>query len=202
MAAPRPVLKLHKRTNDIIAFANHVVQFMTDNPNFTAPDPPLATLQSDIDALSRAQSAVLSRTRGTPSTRDACLANVRLDLQRLRAYVQTLATKLDAEQAESLIVSAGLYVKKKGIHPKQRASATSGPVSGSVRLTAPIAGKRASYRWQYAPESGPWLPLANTLQASTRIDSLTPGTVYRFQARAVTRTGIGDWSEPVVFMAR
>jgi len=30
---------------------------------------------------------------------------------------------------------------------------------------------------------------------------LTPGSFYRFQVRALTRVGMGDWSEPVTFTA-
>jgi hypothetical protein len=201
MVRPYAVLKLHKRIHDVIAFARHVVQSMTDNPAFPAPTPPLASVQADIDAVTRAQSTVLSRTHGAAKTRDACLETFRLDLLSLRSYVQALANEADAALAAQLIASAGFSIKRRGIHPKQRAAAVPGPVSGSVRLTAPFAGKRAAYAWQYAEQSGPWTPLADTMQASTRIDSLTPGRCYRFQVRALTRMGSGDWSEPVVFLA-
>ena len=201
MSRPYAVLKLSKRNNEVIAFARHVVQSMTDNPDFLAPTPPLASVEADIDALGRAQSNVLTRTRGTPEARDACLVAVRHDLQGLRSYVQSLANEADSVTAAQLIASSGLAVKRRGVHPKQRASALVGPVSGSVRLTAPFAAKRAAYGWRYAEGEGPWTELAETMQASTRIDSLTPGRLYRCQVRALTRAGIGDWSEPVVLLA-
>ena len=201
MVRPYAVLKLDKRINDVIAFARHVVQSMTDNPDFPTPTPSLATVQADIDTLTRAQSTVLSRAHGAATTRDASLATVRLHLACLRAYVQSLAHGADADRATQLIASSGFFVKRSGVHPKQRAAATPGPVSGSVRLTAPFAGKRAAYAWQTSEESGPWTALAETVRASTRVDSLTPGRFYRFQVRALTATGIGDWSEPVVFLA-
>jgi hypothetical protein len=201
MIRPYAVLKLDKRINNVIAFAGHVVQSMTDNSYFPTPTPPLASVQADIDALAHAQSTVLSRTHGAATTRDGILATVRLDLVSLGSYVQTLATGADAATAEHVIASSGFSIKRRGIHPKQRAEAVPGPVSGSVRLTAPFAGRRAAYAWQYAEASGPWTPLADTMQASTPIDSLTPGRFYRFQVRVLRRTGSGDWSEPVVFLA-
>jgi len=161
----------------------------------------LSSVQADIDTLTRAQSTVLSRAHGAATTRDSYLATVRVHLVSLRAYVQTQANGTAADKAAQLIASSGFSVKRRGVHPKQRAAALPGPVSGSVRLTAPFAGKRAAYVWQYSEASGPWTALAETTRASTRIDSLTPGSFYRFQVRALTRMGIGDWSEPVVFLA-
>jgi hypothetical protein len=201
MVRPYAVLKLDKRIHDVIAFARHVVQSMTDNPDFATPTPPLSGVQADIDAVTRAQSTVLSRSHGAAKTRDACLATVRLDLISLRSYVQSLANRAEASAAAHLIASSGFSIKRRGVHPKQRAAAVPGPVSGSVQLTAPFAGKRAAYAWQTSEASGPWTALADTTLASTRIDSLIPGRFYRFQVRALTRAGGGDWSDPVVFLA-
>jgi hypothetical protein len=201
MVAPVVVLKLAKRINDVIAFAQHVVLSMNGNPDLPEPTLPLSTLQSDIDALALAQAAVLSRTRGSASARDACLARVVFDLQRLRAYVQTVSHGLDATEAARVIASSGFAVKRRGVHPKQAAAAVPGPVSGAVRLTAPFAGKRAVYSWEYAEGEAEWSALPDTMQASTTIDALTPGSGYRFRARAHMSAGIGAWSDPVVFLA-
>ena len=201
MVAPVAVLKLAKRINDVVAFAQHVVLSMHGNPDLPEPTLPLSTLQSDIDSLARGQAAVLSRTRGSTSARDACLARVRLHLQRLRSYVQVVANGLEATEAARVIASSGLAVKRRGVHPKQAAAAVPGPVSGAVRVTAPFAGKRAAYAWQYAEGAAEWSALPDTMQASTTIDALTPGRFYRFRVRARTSAGIGDWSDPVVFLA-
>jgi hypothetical protein len=201
MVAPVAVLKLAKRINDVVTFAQHVVLSMNGNPDLPEPPLSLSTLQSDIDALAHAQAAVLSRARGSASARDACLARVVLDLQRLRAYVQTVAHGLEATEAARVIASSGLAMKRTGVHPKQAAAAVPGPVSGAVRLTAPFAGKRAAYSWEYAEGEAEWSALPDTMQASTTIDALTPGRGYRFRARAHTSAGIGDWSNPVVFLA-
>jgi hypothetical protein len=201
MVAPVAVLKLAKRINDVVAFAQHVVLSMEGNPDLPEPTLPLSTLQSDIDSLARAQAAVLSRTQGSTSARDACLDRVRWDLQRLRSYVQTVANGLDATEGARVIASSGLAVKRRGVHPKQATAALAGPVSGAVRLTAPFAGKRAAYAWEYAEGAATYSALPDTMQASTTVDALTPGRSYRFRVRARTSAGIGDWSDPVVFLA-
>jgi hypothetical protein len=201
MVAHVAVLKLAKRINDVVTFAQHVVLSMQGNPDLPAPTLPLSMVQSDIDALSRAQAAVLSRARGSTAARDACLARVCLHLQGLRSYVQTVAHGLEATEAARVIASSGLAVKRRGVHPKQAAAAIPGPVSGAVRLTAPFAGKRAAYAWEYAEGAAGWSALPETMQAGTTIEALTPGRVYRFRVRARTSAGIGDWSNPVVFLA-
>jgi hypothetical protein len=201
MVSAVAVLKLAKRINNVVAFAQHVVLSMTDNPDFPEPTPPLSVVQSDIDSLARAQAAVLSRTSGSTSARDARLALLRLHLQALRSYVQVVANGLKATEAARVIASSGLAVKRRGVHPKQAASALPGPVSGAVLLTAPFANKRAAYSWEYAEGAAEWTALSDTMQASTTIEALTPGRLYRFRVRARTSAGIGDWTEPVVFLA-
>jgi len=201
MVAPVVVLKLAKRINDVVTFAQHVALSMNDNPDLPGPPLPLPTLQSDIDSLARAQAAVLSRARGSTSARDACLARVVLDLQQLRVYVQTVAHGLEATEAARVIASSGFGMKRRGVHPKQAAAAVAGPVSGVVRLTAPFAGKRAAYSWEYAEGEAAWSALPDTMHASTTIDALTPGRGYRFRVRARTGAGIGDWSDPIAFLA-
>jgi hypothetical protein len=41
-----------------------------------------------------------------------------------------------------------------------------------------------------------------TLQAKTTIAGLVPGSTAQFKYRAVTRTGEGDWSQPVSLLVQ
>jgi len=43
--------------------------------------------------------------------------------------------------------------------------------------------------------------LAEPVRASTPVEPLLPGRLHRVHVRALTRTGTGDWSAPVVFLA-
>ena len=82
-----------------------------------------------------------------------------------------------------------------------------GSVSGQVVLTLIKLTGAASYelRWASAapgtanPTAWSSQPVANTKQPVT-ISTLIPGTIYVFQARAVTATGYSDWSQPVTKM--
>jgi len=69
-----------------------------------------------------------------------------------------------------------------------------------VTMVAPFAGKRAAYAWEYAEGAAEWAALPDTMQSSKTIDALTPGRFYRFRVRARTSAGIGDWSDPAVFL--
>ena len=61
--------------------------------------------------------------------------------------------------------------------------------------------ERAAYSWEYAEGEADWSPLPDTMQASTTVDTLTPGRGYRFRARAHTSAGMGDFRDPVELLA-
>jgi hypothetical protein len=43
-------------------------------------------------------------------------------------------------------------------------------------------------------------PAQTTLQVKTTVAGLVPGSTVQFKCRAVTKTGEGDWSQPVSLM--
>ena len=141
------VLKLKKRIADILVFAQHVADSMKGNPAFPSPPRALAELSGQVQAATRAHAAVLSRTAGAAAKRDAKLKQVRLTLETLRVYVQRVADALPREEAATVIVSAGLFVKGKIARKKQTLAAKAGRASGTVRLTSETAGKDAAYSW-------------------------------------------------------
>ena len=77
-------------------------------------------------------------------------------------------------------------------------AAKPGAVSGSAKVVAVSAGRRASYEWQHSLDGGKtWVTAPVTLQAKTTIAGFAPGATVLFKSRAVTKTGEGDWSQPV-----
>jgi hypothetical protein len=181
----------------LITRARAIVRSMTGNPSFPSPDPSLVTVEAEIDELEKAEVATRMRTVGTVALRDEKrLALVQL-LQRLCTYVQT-AADANLDSAPSIIESAGMYVKKERILPPRVFAAEPGDVSGSVELVAPKAGHRAGYEWAHSTDGGTtWVSLPFTVQASTTVSGLTPGSTVHFRYRAVTKDGAGDWSQPV-----
>jgi hypothetical protein len=190
------VLKLSKKVKNVIAFAQSVATAMTDNSSFPTPNPPLSTLNADIAALVTAEAAVLARTKGAAETRDAKLAIVKGDLEHEQDYVQGVADSNPAA-AESIIQSAGMSVKKDTLPTKASFAVKPGSVSGAVILVAKAPAHRASYDWQQSLDQKTWTDLPSTLQAKTEVTGLTPGSVYYFRFRAVTKTGEGDFSQIV-----
>jgi hypothetical protein len=194
------VSKLKKRINDILVFARHVADSMRNNPDFPSPPPALARLAGHIDAATRAQAAVLSRTVDAATKRNGKVALVKIDVEQLRVHVQGVADAAGPEDAARIIVSAGFFVKRKVARKKQTLSAGAGKTSGSVRLTAIFAGKVALYAWAYSLDQRTWTEVAQTMKAKTTIPSLVPGTKYFFRARALHRKGWNDWSVPIAFL--
>jgi hypothetical protein len=181
----------------LVTAARAIVRAMTGNPRFPSPDPQLATVEAAIEALAAAETAAHTRMQGTVAVRDQKRQALVVLLQQLRDYVQATADA-DVEHAVSIIESAGMAVKKPRMLPARVFSAKPGPVSGSVKLLAPQAGNRAGYEWAYSTDGKrTWVSLPFTVQASTTVSGLQPGTTVPFRYRAVTKDGTGDWSEPV-----
>jgi hypothetical protein len=122
-------LNLPRRIPDLIAYAKSIVTAMTGNASFPNPNPALATLEADVDALDTAEASVLTRTKGAAATRNVKLATVRSDLDLERAYVQQVANTNPAT-AESVIHSSGMAVKKITLRSKPDLAAVAGPSQG------------------------------------------------------------------------
>jgi hypothetical protein len=195
-------LNLPKQVPGLINLANSIVQSMTGNATFAAPEPPIATLSAALTDLETAEAAALARTRGAVATRNTKRATLITLLEQLKAYVQKVADA-NVDQGATTIQGAGLALKKTPARPKRVFAATPGDVSGSVKLITDAAGKRASYEWQTSIDGGKtWVPSASTLQAKTTITGLTPGATVTFRYRAVTKTGEGDWSQPLALIIK
>jgi hypothetical protein len=193
------VFKIPRRNNDRINYARSVAAAMTGNPHLPSPMPTLANFEAHIDAAAAASAFVLIGPIGSAAQRDARFAAVQSDLDQLRAYVQRVADASPG-QAHAIIESAGMSVKRPGLHDKQALTLKAGLVSGSVVVVAKAAGDRATYEWQYSRLGEPWIDVAPTRQAKKVLDGLLPGGVYQFRVRAVTHAGRSDFGDAVSFM--
>ena len=170
---------------------------MTGNPVFPNPVPTLAAVSTAVGNLATAETEALTRNRTAVALRDEKLAVVTVMLQELRGYVQSVADA-SPPTAASIIESAGMALRKRGVRPPRVFAVKPGPVSGSVNVVAARVGPRASYEWQYSPDGGKtWLAAPPTTKASTVITGLTPVTIVEFRYRAVTPSGVADWSQPL-----
>ena len=195
-------LNLPKRIPDLILYANNVVQKLTSNPAFPTPTPTLAALTAAVADLHSAETAALSRAKGAVTVRDNKRTALIALLQQLRGYVQAMADATPEEGA-AIIQSAGLAVRKIGVHAARAFAAKQGSVSGTAKITAVSAGHRSSYEWQYSVDGGKtWATAPATIQAKTTVGGLASGTTVQFRYRTVTKAGEGDWSQAVALLVK
>lgn len=193
----RPIasLKLPKPIGALITVATGIVTAMTGNPAFPSPIPALALVTAAIAALQIAETAALTRAKGTAAARNDKRTALTDLLEQLRGYVQAQANATP-ENGASIIQSAGIALRKSPTHAARTFTANPGPVSGSVKLYAKSVGKRSAYMWEYSTDAGKtWVAAPVTVQARTTITGLPPGTTVLFRVQTVSKTGEGDWSQ-------
>jgi hypothetical protein len=195
-------LKLPEPVPALITYAGGIVKAMTGNASFPTPTPTLASVTQAIADLQAAETAALARTKGAVSVRNEKGAALIALLKQLGRYIQATADA-GGDSGGSIILSAGLTVRKTPTRVPRVFHAASGAVSGSAKLVAASAGPRSSYEWQYSLDGGKtWVPAAVTLKASTTVAGLAPGATAQFRYRPVTKTGEGDWSQTVSLIVK
>ena len=83
---------------------------------------------------------------------------------------------------------------------------TAGPVTGQSKVKPKAVKKAITYDFRFAPPAAPGATPSWTYQVLTStkafiLGSLTAGTVYTYQIRALGRLGYTEWSDPVNRMA-
>jgi hypothetical protein len=195
-------LKLPRPVPALIKYGRAIVTAMTNNPNFTNPEPALASVTAALDEVQVAETATQARTHGAAATRNDKRSTVVQLLEQVKGYIQKTADT-NMENGTAIIQSAGVSVKKPAARAPRTFEAKPGAVSGSVKLVAKSAARRASYEWQYSTDGGKtWLLAPVTLQAKTTVQGLTPGATVTFRYRGVTKTGEGDWSQLVTAIVK
>jgi hypothetical protein len=175
---------------------------LTDNPHLPTPDPVITAYGVALTNYSVAATAAQTRAKGTVAARNAARVVFVGALQAVKARVQAVADATP-EQAEAIITSAGLAVKRTTSRQKQTFAVKYGPTSGSVEVIAKAAGARACYEWQYSLDGGKtWVSVPNTSQAKTSITQLPVATVVEFRYRVTTKAGMGDWSQPISILVK
>jgi len=195
-------LLLNKSAPALIARAKNISSGIAANPTiFKTPNPALAVFNAHISDTEAAQAALATRAPGTVEIRDTKLRVLMDDLHTVKTYVEGIAN-VDAATAPATIRAAGLQVRKPTSHTKQDLAVKQGAVSGSVTLAAKAAGHRASYDWQWSLDQKVWTDVPQTLQSRTSIPGLAVATVHYFRYRAVTKSGVADWSQLVSLIVK
>lgn len=194
------VLSLPRNVPALVTYATGIVRAVTGNAYFPTPTPPIATLQKAIDDLQAAETGAQTRAKGTAALRNEKRQSLVTLLEEFRTYVQSTADT-NPENGPSIIQSSGLALRKATVRAPRGFHAKAGNVSGTVKVVAPSAARRASYEWQYSTDAGAtWVGLPSTLQSRTSMTGLKPLSTVQFRYRAVTKAGEGDWSPAISFV--
>jgi hypothetical protein len=194
------VLGLPTRNADLISFIANILARMTNNPNFASPTPPLATVGTALTAFQSAE-ASMKNLKGVKGDRAAKKKALIALANHLRDYVQEIC-ELNVPNAEAIAQSAGMRLKLLTIPLKEDISVEDGLLSGSVVCNAKAVAVDASYYWSYSVDQKVWISVPEKMQAKVTVSGLTPGQLYYFRFRALTRKGMGDWSQTITHMAK
>lgn len=196
------VLNLPRHVPDQIKLGQTLQAALASNPHFPLPDPFITAFIAALAAYDAAETTAQTRAKGTIAARNAAQVVYLGAIHALKARIQQVADA-SADQAEAIITSTSLAVKKVPIRQKQSFEVRQGATSGTVRVIAKAAAARASYEWQHSIDGGKtWIDTPNTLQAKTTITGLPAATTVAFRVRATTRSGQGDWSLPTSFLVK
>ena len=180
----------------IADYTDTVIAALTGNTGF--PNLPVALTVLGTQKTTYLAKLAARAQGGTLSTAEKIAARTVLvgSLRQTAAYVQSVAG-----QDLTLLLSSGFQP----VSTNRAQSPLDTPVvltidnSASTKLIVrlqPVANARA-YETQYK-NGGGWLPAGISTQARRiEIGSLTPGTTYTVQTRAIGgSTGYSDWSDP------
>jgi hypothetical protein len=198
---PKAVVDPPRANHPLRAFAERVVEKMTNNPNFTSP----GSVVTDLAAATKAFAGALTDSRSLKDMAETLAAakHAVLDgLFHVKDYVNSVAEKAPADSALAIIESSGLRARKVVVPDKQPLSVKYGGLEGVALIIALAAAKAAMYFFEYSTDKENWVPFAQIMKSKTKLSGLTVGTMYYFRVRAQTRKGLGDWTQSVPYLAR
>lgn len=183
-----------------IVFANAIVLAMLENANFESLGEKITQVSSDLKILENLEAACNTKPpTASVSARNAALVTVQNGLRTLRNDVQNIADA-DPLNAQTIIESSGMSVKKGAIHGRQQNTAEDGVAEGSVDLTAEGAG---AHEWRMSTDDESWALLTASFTSKTTVSELTPGLVYYFQNRRILPNHEkSEWSQSVKIRVR
>lgn len=192
------VLDFPRDIDDFITYANTIHNSMRNNSLFAGLAAKLAALLGNIGTLQSDETATKTKPpTKTVEERNASLVIVQNNLRGLRNDVQTLADA-DIPNAETIITTAGMKVKKQGGINKQNFTAKNGEVSGTIDLAAKGVKERSAHDWAKSVDNEvTWISLTPTLAAHTTDTGLTKGDFIVYRHRTILKDGPTDWSDPI-----
>ena len=192
------------RDNELVNYAQKIVQKMTDNPNFTAPQPDLATIQNAINIY---MAALIKSKDGTKED----TANKNATRRVLENLLNSLGGHVNQVSATDLVKldSSGFNISKTptviGILDAPTFDVHYGKNPGEMIVEIGIVPHASEYLVLFTPLPAPaddaeWYTKLFSKTNGT-ISNLTSGIKYKFKVTATSaeanKMGIYNFSDPV-----
>jgi hypothetical protein len=195
---------------DLHTFASSVYTGINGNAAYPAPPVDMPTFKASIDSYDTLNAAALDGSKKVLTQRNHQREVLIKILRQLAHYVE--AASMDDV---TIFSSSGFQAVSKvrtATPPLSQSirKITEGPNSGVLLVWLLAIAGALSYEVRWAPvtagSSATAAPAwASTLAASTHpptsVSNLTPGTVYQFEVRVLSKTGWSDWSGNATRMA-
>ncbi len=201
----KPALTFLTKDTDaqLLARTEGILSAMADNAHYPTPTPSLAVIGAAKDAFASAVVLALEGGKMATAAKNARRVELVLLLRQLAGYVQ-----LTCQGELTVLISSGFPIQKPQrqpagvLPPPAHLTVTQGPRTGELRaVTAPAKGA-AICSWRVSTATAPtvWVQTATTTAARIVFGGLTPGVIYRVEARVVNSAGPSDWTGPVAHM--
>jgi hypothetical protein len=201
------VLKIsRKKISDIVEIVRNVITKMTGNLFFTTPNPTLAAVKADVDALDTLEQETLHGGEAKNTLKKLSKKKLLATISALTGYIQT-TTFGDEDQ----ILSAGYELKRKPVKlgmllPPVNFRAVFGMHAGEIILRWAGVYGRTDYLIQMSsdptkPELWTDIPNGRTGKVRFVVSGLTSGQVYYFRIFTICTAGTSAASEIANHMA-
>jgi len=193
------VLNLSDHVPDLSKQGYSVVLACTNNTWLANPSPSLTQVSDALKLLNDLEVVAKGKGFGTAKARNVQKKVVIKLLQQLQGFTQIVADK-NPDQAEAIIQSAGMSVKRVTPRQKNALGVRQGDASGLVLLMAAVAARNAGYTWQWSTDQKTWTTLAQVFKTRSSVGGLTPGVTYYFRYKSSSPKGESDWSQIVALL--
>ena len=195
---------------DLYTFGSSVYAGMLNNPAYSNPPIDMPTFKSTLDGLETLNAAALDGGKKVIAQRNHQGEVLIKILRQLAHYVEA-----NCKDDMTTFTSSGFQAvsKVRTMPPALSQSIrkiTDGANSGQLVVFLIAVAGALSYeiRWAAvttaAPAAAPaWTSmLVASVNPPTTVSNLTPGTIYQFEVRVLSKTGWSDWTGTATLMAR
>jgi hypothetical protein len=190
-----------------IARARQIVTALTNNKDFTAPQPPLAQVTAAIDVVEQLNNDVqATRAAAKAKTSELNQQEAALDrvLTQLAAYVESVSGDDEAK-----IISAGMEARaprsaSSDLSAPTNLAASAGDHDGEIDLQWDKVARARSYVVEQSPDpptDTTWTNSTVVVKSQATIEGLTSGKKYWFRVASVGASGQSGWSNPAAKIA-